>query len=190
MTCLSCSWPWHCSFMQFDLFWSICNRDQAHQYIFLERLIILTTLQLSQMLHLNFQKSGGALRVGDEFTTPLEWTSLLSCSGFIIYPILTKIQELSCLFTTGFIASLLAWLSDVIQRCILGILVLNFFPTEVKIVKHLSSMHLCLLFYPSYVWLGFSIRLLSLPNVLPNLELIYYGERKVNVLKKPHKSGI
>lgn len=63
------------------------------------------------------------------------------------------------------------------------------FLTEVKIVKHLSNMHLCLLFYPIYGWLGFFIQLLRLPNILPSLEFIYYSERKVNVLKKPHKSG-
>lgn len=189
MTCLSSLWQWHCLFMQFDLFWRIFDRDQPHKDIFIERLIILPTLWFSQMIHLNFQEYRVAQRVRDELATPLEWTSLLSCSAFNIYSILTETWELSCLFTTGFIASLLVWLSNSIQRGLFGNSCVELFPTKVKIVKHLSGMYLCLLFYPTYGWLGYFIQLLSLPNILPALEFIYYGERKVNVLKKPHKSG-
>lgn len=180
--------------MQFDLFWRICigickgMRKYTHKCICIEKLIILPILWLSQMFHLNFQKSRVSLRVRDELATPLKWASLLSNSGFIIFSLLTEICKPSCLFTTGFMASLFVWFSDGIQKGVLEILCWPFSYWSKNL--HLWSMHLFLLFYTIYGWLGFFIQLLSLPNILPTLEFIYYGERKINVLKKTHKSGV
>lgn len=74
----------------------MCSKisTQPHKCIFIEGLILLPTLQLSQRTVKLRKLKSHTKRVRDELATPLERTNILCCSGLSICSLLTKTWEL------------------------------------------------------------------------------------------------